>query len=66
MVSLVGIIVIMMSLHWRMAALSFTTIPFLALVLTKLRWALQSAWGDEKAVADINAHLNQDHSRASR
>lgn len=60
MVSLVGIIVIMMSLHWRMAALSFTTIPFLALVLTKLRWALQSAWGDtRKAVADINAHLNE-------
>jgi len=60
MVSLVGIIVIMMSLHWRMAALSFTTIPFLALVLTKLRWALQSAWGDtRKAVAEINAHLNE-------
>ncbi|NLA61469.1 MAG: ABC transporter ATP-binding protein [Firmicutes bacterium] len=60
MVSLVGIIVIMMSLHWRLAALSFTTIPFLALVLTKLRWALQSAWGDtRKAVADINAHLNE-------
>ena len=60
MISLVGIIVIMMSLHWRMAALSFTTIPFLALVLTKLRWALQSAWGDtRKAVADINAHLNE-------
>jgi ATP-binding cassette subfamily B multidrug efflux pump len=60
MISLVGIIVIMMSLHWRMAILSFTTIPFLALVLTKLRWALQSAWGDtRKAVADINAHLNE-------
>ncbi len=60
MVSLVGIIAIMMTLHWRMAILSFTTIPFLALVLTKLRWALQSAWGDtRKAVAEINAHLNE-------
>ncbi len=60
MVSLIGIIVIMMSLNWRMAILSFMTIPFLALVLTKLRWTLQSAWSDtRKAVADINAHLNE-------
>ena len=60
LISLIGIIVIMVSLHWRMAALSFTTIPFLALVLTKLRWALQSAWGNtRKAVGEINAHLNE-------
>lgn len=60
LISLVGIVIIMMSLHWKMALLSFTTVPFLALVLTKLRWALQSAWGDtRKAVGDINAHLNE-------
>jgi ATP-binding cassette subfamily B protein len=60
LISLVGIIAIMVSLHWRMALLSFTTLPFLVLILTKLRWTLEKAWGDtRKAVADINAHLNE-------
>ncbi len=60
MVSLVGIVVIMVSMHWRMALVSFTTVPFLFLVLTKVRWALESAWGQtRKAVGEINAHLNE-------
>ncbi len=60
LISLAGIIAIMVSLHWRMALLSFTTLPFLVLILTKLRWTLEKAWGDtRKAVADINAHLNE-------
>lgn len=60
LISLAGIIAIMVWLHWRMALLSFTTLPFLILVLTKLRWTLEKAWGDtRKAVADINAHLNE-------
>lgn len=60
MVSLVGIITIMLFLNWRMAFLSFTTLPLLILVLTKMRWSLEKAWGDtKKAVAEINAHLNE-------
>jgi ATP-binding cassette subfamily B protein len=60
LISLVGIIAIMVSLHWRMALFSFTTLPFLVLILTKLRWTLEKAWGEtRKAVADINAHLNE-------
>jgi ATP-binding cassette subfamily B protein len=43
-----------------MALLSFTTLPFLVWVLTKVRWSLEKAWGDtRKAVAEINAHLNE-------
>ena len=60
MISLFGIIGIMLWLNARMALVSFTTLPFLVLVLTKLRWSLEKAWGDtRKAVADINAHLNE-------
>ncbi|QUL98063.1 MAG: ABC transporter ATP-binding protein [Candidatus Fermentithermobacillus carboniphilus] len=60
LVSLAGIIGIMVYLDWKMALVSFTTIPFLVLLLTKLRWTLEDAWGDtRKAVASINAHLNE-------
>jgi ATP-binding cassette subfamily B protein len=60
LISLAGIIAIVVALNWRMAFLSFTTLPFLVLVLTKMRWSLERAWGDtRKAVADINAHLNE-------
>ncbi len=58
--SLIGIVGIMVYLNWRMALLSFATIPLLGVVLTKVRWALEDAWGDtRKAVASINAHLNE-------
>lgn len=58
--SLIGIVGIMLYLDWKMALLSFVTVPALALVLTKVRWALEDAWGDtRKAVASINAHLNE-------
>ena len=63
MISLVGIIVIMMSLHWRMAILSFDH-PFLALVLTS-KVGLQSAWATLEAVADIWRSLERDHPGAS-
>ncbi|MGE5579573.1 MAG: ABC transporter ATP-binding protein [Bacillota bacterium] len=60
LVSLIGIIAIVLYLNWRMALLSFTTLPFLVWVLTKVRWSLEKAWGDtRKAVAEINAHLNE-------
>jgi ATP-binding cassette subfamily B multidrug efflux pump len=60
LLSLIGIVGIMLYLNWRMALLSFVTIPVLAFVLTKVRWALEDAWGDtRKAVASINAHLNE-------
>jgi ATP-binding cassette subfamily B multidrug efflux pump len=60
LVSLVGIIAIVLYLNWKMALLSFTTLPFLVWVLTKVRWSLEKAWGDtRKAVAEINAHLNE-------
>jgi ATP-binding cassette subfamily B multidrug efflux pump len=60
LISLVGIVAIMLLMHWKMALVSFTCLPFLFLVLTKVRWALESAWGDtRKAVGEINAHLNE-------
>ncbi|HHW25885.1 MAG TPA: ABC transporter ATP-binding protein [Firmicutes bacterium] len=60
LVSLVAIVAIMLAMHWKMALVSFTSLPLLFLVLTKVRWALESAWGDtRKAVGEINAHLNE-------
>ncbi len=59
-VSLAGIITIMLFLHVKMALLTFVTIPFLVLMLTKFRWGMENAWGDtRKAVGEINAHLNE-------
>ncbi len=59
-VSLVGIVTIMLFLHVKMALLTFVTIPFLAIMLTKFRWGMENAWGDtRKAVGEINAHLNE-------
>jgi len=60
LVSLVGIIAIVLYLNWKMALLSFTTLPVLFFALSKVRWSLEKAWGDtRKAVAEINAHLNE-------
>jgi ATP-binding cassette subfamily B multidrug efflux pump len=60
LISLVGIIIIMISMDWMMSLLCFSTLPLLIFVMTKVRWALQSAWSDSrKAVGEINAHLNE-------
>lgn len=60
LVSLVGIVAIMVWAHWKMALLSFTTLPLLVLVMTKVRWSMEHAWGESrKAIGEINAHLNE-------
>jgi ATP-binding cassette subfamily B protein len=59
-ISLFGIVGIMVYLDWKMALMSFITVPFLAFVLTKVRWVLEDAWGEtRKATGSINAHLNE-------
>lgn len=59
-ISLFGIVGIMVYLDWKMALMSFITVPLLALVLTKVRWVLEDAWGEtRKATGSINAHLNE-------
>ncbi|MFA6654368.1 MAG: ABC transporter ATP-binding protein [Bacillota bacterium] len=59
-ISLFGIVGIMVYLDWKMALMSFITVPVLAFVLTKVRWVLEDAWGDtRKATGSINAHLNE-------
>ncbi len=59
-VSLIGIVIIMLFIHAKMALLAFATLPFLVLMLTRFRWNMEDAWGNtRKAVGEINAHLNE-------
>ncbi|NLY53613.1 MAG: ABC transporter ATP-binding protein [Firmicutes bacterium] len=57
---LVGIIGIMLSLNWRLALLTFTTLPFLVLLATKFRWRMRRAYHEvRRKIATVNANLQE-------
>ena len=58
--SLIGIVVIMLSMNWQLALLCFAALPLLGLFLAKMERSLERGWLNvRKAVASINAHLNE-------
>lgn len=58
--SLAGVVVLMLVLDPGMALITFATVPFLFMVLTTMRGRLEGAWlRNRKAMANINAHLNE-------
>lgn len=58
--TLAGIIGIMLTMHTSLALLSFGTIPVLALLSTKLRRKIHSAWREvRRRIANINANLQE-------
>lgn len=60
LLSLIGIIIIMFSLHWRMALLAFACLPLLALTIIRIRPRMEHAWlRTRKTMASINGHLNE-------
>lgn len=57
---LIGIIGIMLFMNWRLALLTFTTLPFLWLLSTKFRLRMQMAYHQvRRKIATVNANLQE-------
>jgi len=58
--SLIGIVIIMLSMHARLASLAFIVLPFLVFIMVSRQSTLEGQWLQvRKAVSNINAHLNE-------
>ncbi len=58
--SLIGIVVIMFAIDWRLALLSFATFPFLIAIGLRIRPAMETAWTNvRRSISNINANLNE-------
>jgi len=58
--SLVGIVVIMLALDWRMALIAFSITPTFYLLFGKLQGKIEGAWMNvRKSAANMNANLNE-------
>lgn len=59
-VLLIGIVIIMMTMHWKLALAIMVTVPFMFMLSTRLRRRIRRAWQDvRQKQARINAHLNE-------
>ncbi len=59
-ISLVGIIIVMFVLNWRLALMAFVVIPGLVFIVAHLRPRLETSWRNvRKANSNINAYLNE-------
>lgn len=57
---LVGIVGIMLFFNWRLALLTFTTLPFLVLLATRFRTRMQLAYYQvRRKIATVNANLQE-------
>lgn len=57
---LIGIITIMLTLHWKLALAIMVTVPFMFMLSTGLRKRIRRAWQDVRTKQSrINAHLNE-------
>ncbi|MGE5559548.1 MAG: ABC transporter ATP-binding protein [Chloroflexota bacterium] len=59
-ITLIGITVLMLSLHWRLALMALVVVPLLTTLFTQIRPRMEAAWMQtRKTMASINAHLNE-------
>jgi ATP-binding cassette subfamily B protein len=59
-IALIGIVIMLFSIEWRLALVSFTTFPLLILLVVRVRPAMEAAWMNvRKSVSNINANLNE-------
>ncbi|MCL6443838.1 MAG: ABC transporter ATP-binding protein/permease [Alicyclobacillus sp.] len=60
MFTLVGIVIIMLSLNWRLGLVTMVIVPIMFLLSTKLRVLIRRAWQSVRIRSSrINAHLNE-------
>ncbi|HVB11194.1 MAG TPA: ABC transporter ATP-binding protein [Bacillota bacterium] len=58
--TVIGIIVVMLLMAWKLALLCFITIPCLVLLSTKMRRKIRQSWQlVRRKISNINAHLNE-------
>ncbi len=59
-ISLIGIIVILFSIEWRLALLTFSVFPALMILVRQTRPAMEAAWMNvRRSISNINANLNE-------
>ncbi len=59
-ISLIGIVVIMFAIEWRLALISFAVFPFLILLGARVRPAMEAAWTNvRRSISNVNANLNE-------
>jgi ATP-binding cassette, subfamily B, multidrug efflux pump len=59
-ISLIGIVIVLFSIEWRLALLTFSVFPFLTLLVRQTRPAMEAAWTNvRRSVSNINANLNE-------
>ncbi|MHB1627932.1 MAG: ABC transporter ATP-binding protein [Bacilli bacterium] len=60
MFTLVGIVIIMLSLNWKLALVTMIVVPFMFMLSTRLRVMIRRAWQTVRVrLSRINAHLNE-------
>lgn len=60
LITLVGIVAIMLQMHWQLALACMAILPFMILLSTRIRREIQRAWREVRIrSARINAHLNE-------
>jgi ATP-binding cassette, subfamily B, multidrug efflux pump len=58
--AVIGILVIIFTINFKLALVTIFVIPFFALIVTRLRKKSENAWTEtRKTVANINANLNE-------
>lgn len=58
MLTLIGIIIIMLSLNWKLALVTFVVVPFMFLLSTRLTLTIRRAWQQVRLrLSRLNAHL---------
>ncbi|NLG23847.1 MAG: ABC transporter ATP-binding protein, partial [Clostridiales bacterium] len=59
-ISLVGIVVVMFVLNWRLAMIAFTALPLMVWLVARLRPRLETSWRNvRKAGSNISTFLNE-------
>lgn len=59
-ITLIGIIVVMLWLSWKLTLVAFVTMPILIVILIKLRTSLETSWKNvRKSISNINTYTNE-------
>lgn len=59
-INLVGILLVMSYLSWRLTLVAFVTVPIFILILYKLRTAIETSWKNvRKSISNISSNVNE-------
>ncbi len=59
-INLIGILAVMLWLSWKLTAVAFITIPFLLIIIVKLRTTIETSWKNvRKSISNISTNVNE-------